>query len=106
MKKLILLISVLAFAISPLFSQQQVLTYENVVNIAVEQSIVIKLQKNQLKVNQAVKQQSMASFLPNLSASGWGYRTDGQQWSNEESAMVNTSIDRASYNIGNHVRFG
>jgi len=84
----------------PVFSQQQVLTYDEAIRIALEQNIQIKQQQNNLKVSQAEKQQSLANFLPGVSANGRGNRTDGRQWSNEESMMVNTTIDRASYSIG------
>lgn len=100
MKKSILTINILLLAVTSLFSQQQVLTYGEAVNIAVKQNITIKQQKNQLKVNQAEKRQSIANFLPGVGASGSAYRTDGLQFSNEVSSLVNTSIDRVNYNIG------
>ena len=100
MKRLIITISIIFIAISLLPAQQQILTYEDVVNIATEQNIIIKQQQNNLKVSQTEKQQSMANFLPSINANGRGYRTDGRQWSNEESMMVNTTIDRVSYSIG------
>ena len=81
-------------------SQELLLSYEDAISMALEQNIAIKQQKNQLKVNQAEKQQSIANFLPGINASGNGNRTDGRQWSDEESAVVNTSIDRANYSIG------
>jgi len=99
MKKIIITL-ILIFVFSFSIAQQQILTYDDVVNIAVKQNILLMQQKNNLKVRKAEKHQSMAGFLPGISANGRGNRTDGRQWSNEESAMVNTIIDRASYSIG------
>ena len=100
MKKLILAISILPLTVTLLFSQNNILTYEEAISIALENNIAIKQQKNNLKVSQAEKQQSMANFLPGIGANGSGNRTDGRQWSNEESAVVNSTIDRANYSIG------
>jgi outer membrane protein len=98
-KRLILTINTFLLAVPLIFSQQQALTYEQAIGIAVEKNITIKQQKNLLKGSLAEKQQSMASFLPSLNADAGGARTVGQQWSNEESAMINSSVDRASYGI-------
>ena len=105
MRKLILIISVLFFPDSLLFSQTKFLTYEEVVSIALENNITIKKQKNNLKISQAEKQQTLANFLPGVGADGSGYRTDGRQWSDDAVAMVNESIDRASYGIGANMTF-
>jgi outer membrane protein len=103
MKKLILTTGISFFTVTFLFSQTEILTYEEVVHIAVENNITIKQQQNNLKVNKANRQQSVANFLPDISINGGGYRTDGRQWSNEESTMINTSIDRANYSIGANI---
>src|SRR5690554_35595 len=100
MKKLILTSSILIFTGLFVLSQSRVISYEEAISIALENNITIKQEQNNLRVSQAEKQQSVANFLPGIGASGRGYRTDGRQWTNEESAMVNTSIDRASYSIG------
>jgi len=85
------------------FTQPQYLTYEDAIRIALENNITIKQQQNNLKLSQAEKRQSTTNFLPGVGANGRGYRTDGRQWSNEESAMVNTTINRASYSIGSNL---
>ncbi len=100
MKKLFITTSIIFITSFWLSAQQQVLTYDEAIHIALEQNIQIKQQQNNLKISQAEKQQSLANFLPGVSANGRGNRTDGRQWSNEESMMVNTTIDRVSYSIG------
>jgi len=100
MERLFSTIIISFFTVTSLFSQIKILTYEEVVLIAVENSIIIRQRQNDLKINKVNKQQSVANFLPNVGINAGNYRTDGRQWSNEESTMVNTSIDRANYNIG------
>ena len=99
MRKLFLTNIIILTTCSFLFGQKHILTFNDVINIAVEQNILIKQQQNTLKAKKAEKQQSMANLLPSISVNGRGNRTDGRQWSNEESAMVNTTIDRARYSI-------
>jgi outer membrane protein len=99
-KKIILVISALVFGSSLLVAQQSVLTYEEAISIAIEQNRYIKQQSNLLIVSKAEKQQSVAGLFPSVNVNGQGYRTDGRQYSNEKSEMVNTSIDRLTYNIG------
>lgn len=74
-------------------------TFERAVSVALENNVEIGKQENFYKINKIEKQQAKANLLPAVSAYGHAYRTAGRQWSNEESALVNNTIDRFEYNI-------
>ena len=95
-----LLVTVFLFVSNSLLAQQKVLTYDDAIRIAIEQNIEVKQQMNMMKVSRVNQQQSMANFLPGVRINGSASRQNGWQWSNEESEMTNTSIDRTNYNIG------
>jgi len=79
---------------------QDQLTYHDAVQIALEQNISLRQQKNLLELNRAQTQQGYANFLPAVNAFGSGDRIDGRQWLAEEARMDNRSVDRASYTLG------
>lgn len=69
----------LLFAVSITYAQESTLTFKEAVKIALDNSINLKQQQNQLYVNQSQKLQSQSQFLPSLSIRGYAQRTDGQQ---------------------------
>ena len=91
------------FIIQHVLSQDSLLTYEDAVQIAVEQNVVIRQQKNQLKLNKAEQQQNIANYLPDFNATATANRTLGRHWVNEQSRFVTSATNVAGYSVGTNI---
>ncbi|MDX1628382.1 MAG: TolC family protein [Fulvivirga sp.] len=65
------------------------LTFSEAVKIALENNVTIKRQENQQYVNQAQKTSSMASMAPQITAFAQGWKTQGNQFIEQEARVVN-----------------
>ena len=60
-------------------AQDSTLTFREAVKIALDNSINLNQQQNQLYINQSQKLQAQSQYLPSVAINGFGQRTDGQQ---------------------------
>ncbi len=79
----------LSLAVISVTAQEQVLTFQDAVKIALDNNVTIKQQENQQYVTQAQKLSSMARFAPTLSASAQAWKTQGNQFIEQEARVVN-----------------
>ncbi len=85
------------------YSQQLVLTYDDAIDMAIKQNINIQQQSNLLRVTKTNNFNSLANFLPSINFNSSAFRTKGLQYSNEKSALVDSTIDQANYNLSAEV---
>jgi outer membrane protein len=80
--------------------QEQVLTFKEAVEIALKENVNIKSQYNQLQTIGAQRLNNKAQYLPSVSISGGGSRTDGQQINNQTGVGENITSDFFQAGIG------
>jgi outer membrane protein len=80
-------------------AQKRVLTFEEAIQIALRNNILLNQQRNNLEINQAQKLAAWASLAPNVSATASGSRRDGNSFSPQEGRAVNGVFDNASASI-------
>ena len=81
------------------FSQENTLTYEEAIKIALRQNIPLQQQQNLLKATEASRTQSYASFLPNVSAYVGGNRIIGRQFDQTVGDFTSEQVDNISGEI-------
>lgn len=89
MKYTLGLFALLFLSTSAIYSQEQVLSFKEAVNIALKNNVALKKQNNQQFVNQAQKTSSMAQVAPSVSAFAQGWKVQGNQFLEQEARVVN-----------------
>lgn len=75
------------------------LNYKEAVQIALKNNVNLNQQKNTLFSREVQRNQSVASFLPNLELRGTANRTDGQQNNPVTGALQDISVDYAGASL-------
>lgn len=75
------------------------LTYKEALQIALKNNVNLNQQKNTLFSREVQRNQSIASFLPNLEIQGTANRRDGQQTNPVTGALQNISVDYAGASL-------
>ncbi len=84
-------------------SQDKIFTYDDIVDLAVDQNIEIKQERNKLKINKAVKNHGIANLFPTLNLNGNASKIEGLQWSDQDARLLNTTISSVNYNINSEI---
>jgi outer membrane protein len=77
-------------------SQGRVLTFEEAVKIALQNSVLLNQQKNILELNQMQKIAAYVGAGPNVSAQGNVFRSNGNRFNANQGEVVNGTFDGAS----------
>ena len=92
MKRIILGALVIAgLMTSEIFAQStpKILTFEEAVKIAMENSVLLNQQKNNLELSQMQKNSSIASIGPNVQLNGSAYQVNGNSFNNQTGELIN-----------------
>ncbi len=100
--KLLCFLSIFLFP-SLFIAQEKVFTYEDILSIAAEHNVEIKKEKNNLKINKAIKNQGVANLFPTLNLNGNAFKTEGLQWSDQDAKLLNTTISSVNYGINSEL---
>lgn len=98
MKKLVVFL-LLAGSFSEVKAQTRVLTFEEAIQIAVRNNILLNQQRNNLELSQAQKQAAIASVGPNISLNGSANRFNGNSFNQQRGEVVNGIRDNVSGSI-------
>ena len=77
----------------PLYAQEDTLTYEQAVNIALRENIQIQQQRNILNATEAERNQAYAQFLPNVYAFANGQRQTGRVRDDNTFQVIDATSD-------------
>lgn len=94
-----LFILFLIFNITILAQDSILLTFNSTVSLSLKNNTNILNQENNLRISKSNKWLSNASFIPNAYINIGGNRTNGAQFDNTQSTIVNTEINRFNYSI-------
>jgi outer membrane protein len=97
--KRIVAVLLLAYCFHDTQAQTRVLTFEEAIQIALRNNILLNQQRNNLEVNQAQKLAAWASIAPNIAATATGSRRNGNSFSPQEGRAVNGEFDNASASL-------
>lgn len=67
----------------------KILTFEEAVKIALDNSVLLNQQKNNLELSQMQKNSSIASVGPTVSVNGQAYQVNGNSFNNQTGRLVN-----------------
>ncbi len=67
----------------------RILTFEEAVKIALDNSVLLSQQKNNLELSQAQKNSSIASIGPNVQLNGQAYQVNGNSFNNQTGELIN-----------------
>jgi outer membrane protein len=98
MKKFVVLL-VLASGLVEVNAQTRVLTFEEAIQIAVRNNILLNQQRNNLELSQAQKQAAIASVGPDVALNGSVNRFNGNSFNNQRGEVVNGIRDNMSGSI-------
>jgi len=93
MKSLFFSFILLGFLNGAYAQETTVLTYEEVVNRALQENVTLKTEKNNLKVNEMARTQSYARFAPNISGFARFSRQNGNQFIPQQLELINTTSE-------------
>lgn len=79
---------------------QDVLTFEDAVNIGLKRNVLLNTQKNNLYLSEARKIQGIANFLPSLTANGFAQRGVGLQIDPTTGVGSNITADNIQGSVG------
>jgi len=97
--KRVVVVLLLAYCFHDSEAQKRVLMFEEAIQIALRNNILLNQQRNNLDFNQAQKQAAWASIAPNINATGNASRRQGNSFSPQEGRAVNGTFDNASASI-------
>jgi outer membrane protein len=87
--------------------QALLLTYEKAISLALESSITLKQQENQLKIEKTRTWQRYANLLPSVNLAVNGTNSIGRQFDNEAKDIVTKPVKRGDITLGiNYWVFG
>ena len=98
MKKIVAFL-LLAYCIQHVEAQTRVLTFEEAIQIALRNNILLNQQRNNLELSQAQKQAAIASIGPNVSLNGTANRFNGNSFNQQQGRVVNGIRDNVSGSI-------
>src|SRR6478609_2989748 len=78
----------------------KILTFEEAVKIAMDNSVLLNQQKNNLELSQMQKTSSIASIGPNVSLNGSAYQVNGNSFNNQTGKLINGVRDAVTGSIG------
>ncbi len=86
---------------SEIFAQStpKILTFEEAVKIAMENSVLLNQQKNNLELSQMQKNSSIASIGPNVQLNGQAFQVNGNSFNNQTGRLVNGVRDAVTGSI-------
>src|SRR5689334_860238 len=87
--KRVLIVFLLAYCFHDTQAQTRVLTFEEAVQIALRNNILLNQQRNNLELNQAQKQAAVASIAPSISLNGGANRFNGNSFNQQQGRVVN-----------------
>src|SRR6187402_105325 len=67
----------------------RVLTFEEAVKIAMDNSVLLNQQKNNLELSQMQKNSSIASIAPRVELNGQAYQVNGNSFNNQTGETIN-----------------
>lgn len=79
----------LLFLVEPILAQQSTLNFKDAVKIALDNNISLKKQENQQYLSKSEKVNALVQVGPQLSAFGQAWRTQGNQFIEQEARVVN-----------------
>jgi outer membrane protein len=77
----------------------RILTFEEAIQIALRNNILLNTQRNNLELSQAQKQAAIASVGPNVTLNGSANRFNGNSFNNQQGRVVNGIRDNVSGSI-------
>jgi len=84
---------------NPVQSPAKVLTFQQAVKIAIQNSVLLNQQKNNLELSQAQHLQSIAGIAPNLSATATASQYNGNSFNNQTGQVINGVRDNLNGTI-------
>jgi len=100
MKRAVVILVTLGFLISlPSYAQRRILTFNDAVKIAMQNSYMLNQQKNNLELAQMQRTQSIAALGPTLTANGTAQQTNGNFFNTNEGRVINGVTDRISGSV-------
>ncbi len=77
-------------------TEPKILTFEEAVKIAMDNSVLLNQQKNNLELSQMQKTSSIASIGPNVQLTGQAYQVNGNSFNNQTGKLINGVRDAVS----------
>ncbi len=79
--------------------QPVALTYDEVINIALNQNVLLNTQKNQMQVVRAEKARSVGEIAPSITASVNAFQANGNTFLDQEARVINTTSNNLIMNL-------
>lgn len=87
----------------PTTSPARLLTFQEAVKIAIQNSVLLNQQKNNLELSQAQHIQTIAGIAPNISATASASQVNGNSFNNQTGQVINGVRDNISGSISGNI---
>ncbi len=99
MKRIIILLTVVGAGIFSASAQTKILTFQDAVKIATQNSVLLNQQKNNLEYSQMQKVASLAGIGPSITINSAASQYNGNSFNNQTGTVVNGIRDNVNGNI-------
>jgi outer membrane protein len=103
MKRIGTLLLAIAASVGGVVGQSKVLTFEEAVRIAMQNSVALNTQRNNLEVNQMFKTAGYVSMGPNVSLNATAVRIDGNSFNPQTGTVINGIRDNVTGSINANI---